>query len=369
MPKKKYLFASMGPGETSQARALAKYIAKKGGEILFCLRRGKNLPFLSKDREFKVFITETPKDLKKVIEKEKPDIVLFFNSKMWGSCKGFLENPLFKKPPLTVCIDSNWLFNDKKYPTFRFIEWADKYLVLFPKKVFKLGLKENGGDFIIPKNVLKKIIPVGFIPSYKKPSQKRILKTRKKYKIQKKEKFIFSYFSDFEAGHRVFAFDNLIDAVDRLIKKGKKIKVLYTGPTEDLDPNKLKKTWLIKIRKLSASEYFLTLASSDLVFQHQGMATLTQAISSGIPAICNVHNLRGGSILRLHFWEVAPFKRAGACEMFSKSTPIKEISKEIEQLLYNPKARQRIQKNQKLIFEQGEKSSFEILKDLLSTKL
>lgn len=363
----RYLFVSRGPGETGQARALAKYIAKKGGEILFCLLQEKNLSFLSKDREFKVFVTETPKKLKKIIEQEQPDILLFFNSKIWGGFQGFSENLLFKKSPLVVCVDSNWLFNNKKYSTFRFIEWADKYLVLFSKKVFELGLKENGGDFIISKNVLKKIIPIGFMPSYKKLSQKEILKIRKKYKIQKKEKFIFSYFSGFGAGHRTFAFNNLIEAVDRLIKKGKRIKVLYTGPTENLDSDKLKRNWLIKRKELSSSEYFLTLASSDLVFQHQGMVTLAQAISAQVPVICNVHLLKGESILRLHFWEVVPFERAGVCGMFSKFTSIKKISKKIEQLLYNPRVRQTMQKNQKLILEEGEKKAFEILLKSLSS--
>jgi len=367
--KIKYLFASMGPGETGQARALAKYIAKKGGKIFFCVRKEKSASFLSRDKEFKVFITETPEKFKKNIEKTRPDIILFFNSKIWGNFEGFSENPSFKKPLLTVCVDSNWLFNEKRYPNFRFIKWADKYLILFPKKVFELGLKKSGGDFIIQKDILKRIIPVGFIPSYKKPTQEKILKIRKKYKIQKEEKFIFSYFSGPEAGHRVFAFNNFIDATDRLVKKGKKIKALYVGPTKSLDSNRLKKSWLIKERGLSASDYFLTLASSDLIFQHQGMVTLAQAISAQVPVICNVHNLRGWSIPRLHFWEVGPSVRAGACEMFSKSSPIKKISERTEKLLYNPKIRQKMQKNQKLILEQGEKKSFEILKDLLSAKL
>lgn len=368
--KTKYLFASMGPGETGQARALAKYIAKNGGEIFFCVRGKKSASLLSEDRRFKVSITKTPEKFKKIMEKTRPDIVLFFNSKMWGNFKGFSENPPFKKPPLTVCVDSNWLFDEKRYSTFRFIKWADKYFVLFPKKIFELGLKKNGGNFIIPKDILKRIIPVGFIPSYKKPAREKILKTRKKYKIQKEEKFIFSYFSSPEAGHRVFAFNNFIDATDRLVKKRKKIKALYVGPTEDLDSNRLKKSWLIKRRELSVSEYFLTLASSDLVFQHQGMVTLAQAISAQVPVICNVHNLKGFSILRLHFWEVGPSVRAGVCEMFSKSSSIKEISEKVEELLYNPKSRQRMQKKQRLMLEEGEKKAFEILlKNLSSSKL
>lgn len=364
----KYLFVAMGPGETSQARALAKYIEKKGGEILFALHQRKNLHFLVEDKKFKIFLTENPQKLKRIVEKEKPDILLLFNSKMWGNFREFFETPPFKKPTLALCLDSNWLFNDKRYPAFRFIKWVDKYLVLFPKKIFESGLKENSGDFVIPKNVLQKIIPVGFIPSYKKPSQKSILKIRKKYGIQKNQKFIFSYFSGFGAGHRIFAFNNLFLAIEKLIKKGRKIKVLYVGPTHDLDPEKLKKNWLLKEEFLSAKEYFLTLSKTDLIFQHQGMATLSQAIAAQVPVICNVHILKERVLPKLHFWEVSPFKRAGVCEMFSKSTPIGKIAKTIDELLFNEKKRREMQKKQKLIWKNGEEKAFKIIKNLLKEK-
>ena len=363
--KIKFLFVARGPGETSQARALAKYIAKKGEKVLFCLLQKKNFHFLSEDKEIKTFLTKNPKELKKIIEKENPDALLIFNSKTWGGINGFLEKPPFKKPPLIISFDSNWLFNNKKYPAYQFIKWCDKYLVLFPKKIFEMGLKEKKGNFIISKKILKKIIPVGFIPSYKKLSQNRIAKIRKEYGVQKNEKLIFSYFSGFGAGHRVFAFNNLIDAVERLIKKGEKIKVLYVGATDNLDQDKVKKEWLILKKKLSSNEYFFALSASDLVFQHQGMVTLCQAISVQVPVFCNVHLLKGCPILKLHFWEVDPFKRIKVCEMFSKTTSIKKISKKIEEFLYNSTFRGKMQKKQKLIFEDGEKKSYEIIKKLI----
>jgi len=367
--KIKYLFVARGPGETSHARALAKYMARMDEKVLVCLLQKKNFHFLSRDKEIKTCLTETPKKLKKIIEKENPNALLIFNSKTWGGTDNFLEKPPFKKPSLVIGVDSNWLFNNKKYPAYQFIEWCDKYLILFPKKIFELALKEKGGDFIISKKILKKIIPVGFIPSYKKPSRKTVAKIRKEYKVQKNEKFIFSYFSGFGAGHRIFAFNNLIKSVERLIKKGKKIKVLYIGATDNLDQNKIKKDWLIIKENLSSHKYFLTLASSDLVFQHQGMVTLAQAISAQIPVLCNVHLLKGRPILKLHFWEVGPFKRAKVCEMFSKTTSIKKISQKIEELLYNPVSRKKMQKKQKLIFEDGEKKSYKIIKKLLKEKL
>jgi UDP-N-acetylglucosamine:LPS N-acetylglucosamine transferase len=56
----------------------------------------------------------------------------------------------------------------------------------------------------------------------------------------------------------------------------------------------------------------------------------------------------------LHFWEVLPFKRAGVCEMFSKTTKIEKIEKRIEELLYEKKEIQKMKRKQKEIFKKGE---------------
>lgn len=366
MEKLKFLFVGRGPGEVSQARALAKYIAEKGGKIIFAVHQKSNLFFLSEDKSknFKIFLTENPDSLKKLVESENPDVLLLFNSKMWGNL--FHNNPGFKKPKLSLCVDSNWLFNNKKYfPNFQAIQWVDHYLVLFSKKIFELGLKKYKGDFTIPQEFLKRIIPVGFIPSYQKPKKKDLLEIRKKMGIKNDEKFIFSYFSGLGAGHRIFAFENLISAVDKLVEKGRKIKVLYIGPTADLAQNKLERKWLIKREKLEASEYFLTLASADLVFQHQGMVTLSQAISVQVPVIANVHILKGKPIPYLHFFEVRPFFKAGACQMFSKTTPLSKIGKITEQLLYDKEIRKKMRIAQKAIFEKGEEKAYKIIQKLI----
>jgi len=366
----KYLIVGMGPGETSQARALAKYIARKGNVILFAVRKKTNIHFVENDKEFKVFLTENIQDLVNLVEEEKPDVFLLFNSKMWGS-KGFAENPPFQKPKVCLSVDSNWLFNNKKYfPNFQSNTWMDKYLINLPKRIFEKGLKKNGGGFVIPPERIREMIPVGFIPSYKKPSREKIKSLRKKYRIKKDEKFIFSYFSGFETGHRIFAFNNLIRSVDILVKKGLKIKVLYIGPTSDIDPKMLNRDWLIREERIPTNEFFETLSSSDLVFQHQGMVTLAQAISASIPVICNVHLLTMYShkVSKLHFWEVEPFDKIGVCKMFSKSSPIKEISQEIKKLLYDNKVIEKMKKNQKIILEEGEPKAYQIINNLLDEK-
>lgn len=352
----KYLFVARGPGETGQAAALAKFIADRGGNILFCLLQEKNKFFLKGEKRFKIFLTENKEKLAKIVEKEKPEILLLFNSKIWG--KEFSESPCFPKPLISIGLDSNWLFNNKAYPYYSYTKWADIFFVFFPKKIFQLGLK----NFNIEKQELKKIIPVGFIPSYKKPRLSDIKKKRKELNLQKNEKLIFSYFSGFGAGHRIWAFYNLVKAVDRMKKKGKKLKVLYIGPTEDI---KIKRQWLVLKNKMSTEEYFLTLAASDLVFQHQGMVTLAQAISCQIPVITNVSLLKNKALPKIHFFEVEPFAKTKTCLMFSKSSPIKKISKGIEDLLFNKKAIETMKKNQKAILRNGEKQALKIIKKLL----
>lgn len=356
----KILFVCRGPGETGQARALGKFLAKKGAKIVFCLHQEKNLFFLEKDKEFKVFLTPKPENLKKIVEKEKPKILFLFNSKMWDD--NFKKECPFKRPDFVFCADSNWLFNNKKYPDYKYVEWADKYFILFPQKIFELGQKGRGGMFEIEKEIKEKIIPVGFVPSYQPVSKEKREKIRKKLGIKKNEKFIFSYFSGWGAGHRVWAFENMIKAIDFLIKKGRKIKALYVGPLENL--TEIKRPWLILKEKMSAKDFFLILNSSDLVFMHQGMVTLAQAISCQIPVISNVSILKK-ELPKLHFGEVSPFKRAGVCEMFSKTTKIEKIAKKIEELLYKRKEREKMKKRQKEIFEAGEEKIFEEIKKLL----
>jgi len=342
----KFCFVSRGPGETGQARALAKFLSKKGGKILFCLHQERNLFFLKDDKEFKVFLTPEPKNLKKILENEKPDFLFLFNSKMWDD--DFKKKCPFKKPKFVFCFDSNWLFNNKKYPQYKFVKWADKYFILFPERIFRLGLKEFGGNFEIEKGIKEKLIPIGFIPSYLPTTKEKKERIRKELGVQKEEKLIFSYFSGFGAGYRSWALENFVKVMNSLIKKGRKIKAVYIGPKIGIQ-----KEWLIGKEGVSAKKYFEILSSSDLVFMHQGMVTLAQAISCQIPVICNVSILKT-ELPRLHFWEVLPFKKAGVCEMFSKTTKIEKIEKRLEELLYEKKEIQKMKRKQKEIFEKGE---------------
>lgn len=362
--KIKFLFVSRGPGETSQARALARFIYQKGGKIIFALHQKINFHFLEKDRKiFSVFLTENPEKLKGLLKIKKPDVILFFNSKMWGKYREFQQIPPSPKP-LVLCVDSNWLFNEKKYHFYNFIEWADSYLINIPEEIFNFGLKEKGGNFSVSPEIKNKIKPVGLIPYYRKISLNKKIEIRKKYKIKENEKLIFSYFSGFGAGHRIWALDNLLKSAEKIIKKGFKIKLFYLGPVENIDPKKLKKDWIILKKSLGADEFYSILASSDLIFQHQGLATLSQAISAQVPVICNVSRLSKEKLPQIHFWELKPFEKAGVCSLFSKSAPTEKINQEIIKLLFDGKKIEKMKKAQKKYHFSGEEKTYKIIKNL-----
>ncbi len=361
--KKKYLFVSMGAGEFSQAVGAASYISKRGEKIIFCALQEINLPFLEGD-VFPKHHTPTPEKLKKVVLKEKPDIILYFNSKIWKKEKSFRAKSPFPNIP-SITVDSNWLFNEKKYPDFPHLKWSNKHLVNLPKNIFHLGLKENGGGFSIPPNTLKEIKPVGFVPFHEKVSQKRIKEIREKYCIKKDEKFIFSYFGGFGAGHRLWALEKLLKAVDKLIREGRKIKIIYVGSEKGVCSKKMKKNWITHEKLVSWDLFSEILSSSDLVFQHQGLATLTQAIYANIPVITNVKRFTGKKIPEIHLHEVTPFEKTKTCIMQKASTSQKEVCKNIENLLYNKKSREKIIKGQKNNFYRGENAIYHEAKKLL----
>lgn len=364
MKKVKFLILTMGPGETIQGIALANYAAEKGNDITFATRLKLNYRFLKKQKQqFKVCLVETEKRLKNIFEKEKPDVFVLCNSKVVHYYKAFFLLPPSPKP-VTVSLDSNWLFlkNEKWYS---FIEWADRYLIVFPKKIFNLGLKKYGGNYNIPCHIIKKIETVGFIPSFKKIPQNKQLEIRKKYNIGKDEKLIFSYFGGFGAGFHLWVLNNLIKATESLIQKGLKIKIIYVSPEENIK-NIEKKSWLIREESLSNEEFFSILSSSDLVFQHQGLGTLAQAISSQIPVIANVRNIEEEPYPNhAHAWEVGPFAKLNMCKMFYKNSPIENIKKAIKELLYDKKEIAEMKKAQKKYYVSGEPNAYKIIKKLL----
>lgn len=366
--RNKFLFIAMGPGESVQGIGLANYAMEKGNDIVFITRAKVNYDFIKKQiKNAKILLIENVENLKKILENEKPDVLVLCNSKI-----ARYYDSLFMKSPsekiVSVSLDSNWLF-EKDGGWYSCADWLDKYFVIFPEKIFNFGLKKYGGNYDIPSEIAKRIETIGFIPFFKKPSLKTCLSVRKKYKIKKNQKLIFSYFSGYGATHRGWAFDNLEKAVDSLIQKGLDIKVVYVGAKNDLSAESVKKDWLLVEEKLNVKDFYLALASSDLVFQHQGFGTLSQAFSANIPVIANVMDLSDEVRAKhAHAWELAPFAKLGLCDMFYRSTPIEEISKGIEELLRDKKAIKKMKTIQRKYYFAGEPGAYKEIKQLLKNK-
>src|SRR3989338_11380450 len=162
---KKVFIAALGPGEISQGMAFAKYALSKGSAVSFAVLRKSNLPFLPKtSARFQKLLAPTPRKLNALVEKSRPDVLVLCNSKMFSWDAYFINHPPDPKP-LTVSIDSNWLFF--KESPYQSLPWIDRYYINLPEKVFRFGRKEFGGHYRISPHMFKKIKVAGVIPSYK----------------------------------------------------------------------------------------------------------------------------------------------------------------------------------------------------------
>lgn len=365
--KIKFLILTIGPGETAQGIAFGKHAIKRGGNVVFAVRVKSNQIFFNGGEKYKVFFADTSEKLRKLWEKEKPDVFVLCNSKAARQYENFFMNFSFQDK-VFVTLDSNWLFyRGEKW--YSFTEGADKYLIVFPKKIFDSGLKKNGGNYNISDSVMKKIEPVGFIPSYRRISLNLRRKVRKKFDIKKNEKLIFSYLGGFApaASFKFWALEKLAAAVDNLRKKGLKIKIIHIGDIEKETFEK-GKDFIIKNRIYGENEFFLTLASADLVFQHQGLGTLAQAISSNVPVIANVRDLVEEPPRHAHAWEIGPFEKFNLCKMFYRSSSVENVQKGIETLLYDKIEIRKMRNAQKKYYQGGEAKAYRIIRKLLKNK-
>lgn len=350
---RRFFIAAMGPGEIGQGISFAQYAISQGDRVFFSVPSREYLPLAKiKSPNYSLEIIKNSKELKEAIQKNKPHALILCNSKIFTREDDFVNNlPVPKIPSLSI--DSNWLFSPSS--PYIFNEWIDRYCVNLPKRVFLKGLKKNGGHYSIPKKNLKKIKVVGLVPSYHTISDKAKKITRRKYKIAENEKLIFLYFSmSYMIKPEVVL--KVYNAVKQLRTEGHKIKVVnFTNkPLHLIDPRD--KDWFMFLPLTNADIFSKTLASSDLIFQHQGLATLEQAIGMNVPSITNVKDVKDEKHPKAHrhSWEVEPFAQCGVCAMFFFHDSIKLIKKEIARLLYDHKARENMIKKQKALQSKGE---------------
>lgn len=315
----------MGPGETSQGLAVGKFLKAAGETVSFIVLQEELLSFIGSDFSSS-FISEST-EIKNKIDKDNFDFVLLCNSKMFRGDRVFQDTPPINKP-IVATLDSNWLFNQPE--KYSIIKWADHYFLNFPQIVFENGLVKNGGRYQIPTGIMSRIVNTGLIPSYEKPNKDIIQETRKRLNINFDQKLIFAYIGSGTTKRGDFykkctsIFNSLYEKYDNRIKI---IFVQYCGPSYE---------WLApqSSRPLNSSEFYNYLAASDLVFQHQGLGTLEQAISANIPVIANVNRPAINEKVNAHAWEVEPFQRSGLCKMHYYDDSIFEIVSSIEALIF-----------------------------------
>lgn len=352
MPSYDYLIYAMASGETSQAYAVIKQMQKR--LLTSVLAIGKPIGehfFGDHTSDIPYEYAPTTKELKILVEKYHPKKMLFFNSKSFRRESDFIINkPLFLKQIPCFTLDSNWLFeNSQIYPSIR---WADKNFVNFPPELFEMGLKKKGGYFAIDEHVLARIHPIGFIPSYQKISPEERTQIRAKLGVMAEQKLIFCYFSGFGAQARTWVFENLIKSLD--ILNNPQIKVVYAGDTSLLDSSLLSRPYLINAKGLDINNFYKTLSASDLIFQHQGLATMAQGIAAQIPIIANVSFYKDEELPYLHKGEIEPFEKLGLCRLFEKTTSIDLIIQAIKTLLFDKPTIDMMNNSQKRLSSIGE---------------
>jgi len=350
----KMLIITMGPGETTQGAALGKFAVHDGNKVSFALLKKENEIFVQ-IKNIKAELIKNSQELIQEIDKKKYDVVFFCNSKMFNDDKNF-QNANLQNRPLCVSIDSNWIFGEND----SYIKWLDRYFINLPDDVFDFGLKKNNGGFEIPKSIMKKIETVGLVPSYEPLSAARRQKIRQSLKIKPDQKLIFSYFGSGVTFHNDF-YQKFLRVFDRLNQKHRdKFRVLYIGD------RKVNKPWNIRFNKsINVDWFYQLLASSDLIFQHQGLGTLEQAISAQISVISNVERLNKNGIPHLHDLEVTPFEKAGLCCRHYFDDSIGDVVSSIEKLLFDERIRTKMINSQKAHYSIGEKKILSAVCSLL----
>ncbi len=333
--------------------AFAQYALQRGDRVIFSVPERHYLPLVRhKHARLRPVLAPSSKILKQIIKQEGVDILILCNSKIYNRNDDFTSAPPEPLLP-TLSIDSNWLFSPQSpYP---FSPWIHRYCLNFPKPIFKLGLKKFGGHYTIPRSVLAKISVVGLIPSYKPITLHERKKIRTAYGITKNEKLIFLYTS---IGYlaKPIVFLKALEAARLLRAAGRQTKMIYFGDTPSVKLTKQDREWFLLYPRTSARHFSKVLASSDLVFQHQGLSTLEQSIGAQIPVIATVRDRKNEKLPRYHrhAWEVGPFARYGACAMFYFNSAPKTIANKMEALLFHAREREAMRNKQRTLYSKGE---------------
>jgi len=343
----KILFVVKGLGEYSQAQPIAKIFQKNNEQISFITEDKFVKEIIINDR---FDLIEYSTNINSLLKEIKADALFLCNSHTTNIYQ--LERP--KNIKKIFSLDSNWLFNNKKYldlglKKFYTYEWIDHMYVVFPKSIFEANLKENKGYYDIDKFFKNKIYCPGFIPSGETYSdiQKRSIKN--KFNIRDDVKVISVYF-----GNHQFHSDVYNQAVKDIEHKiGTIINELHSNNSIiDYQMIKLNGNHIDLNIKDSIS-FDEEIAISDLVIMHYGYGTLPKIFHKQIPVISLIPKVNND--YHTNFYELSPCIRKNALKyLIFDEFNIRELKELILSMIFDKNLIENIKINQKKLFEKGE---------------
>ena len=341
----KIIFVVHGLGEYAQAQAVADLLQRKKENIFF-LSKDKLIKSIAFNDNFSII--DEKDDINNILNKTEADALFICNSHT--NIPYNLSRP--NKIKKIFSLDSNWLFNNKKFNSqnlqkYSTYPWIDTIYALFPKSIFDINLKENGGYYELEKYFKERIYCPGFVPSGKSInfSEKQIL--RKKYNIANGKKVISFYFGD-----KAFHSDNYNGMVSETMRIISLIlNDLKTISKIDFEIKKLDSD-VPDVRK-SSVHFDEELSISDLVIMHYGYGTLARVFHKKIPVICFIPPI--GNKDHSNYFELSPLIKKNVIKHFFFDKFEKtELKDTILSLLSDQTAIKEIKNNQETIFIKGE---------------
>ena len=343
----KIIFVVHGLGEYAQAQAVADLLQRKK-ENIFLLSKDKLIKDIAFNDNFSIM--DEKDDINNILNKTEADALFLCNSHT--NIPYNLSRP--NKIKKIFSLDSNWLFNNKKFNSqnlqkYSTYPWIDTIYALFPKSIFDINLKENGGYYELEKYFKEKIYCPGFVPSGKSInfSEKQIL--RKKYNIADGKKVISFYFGD-----KAFHSDNYNGMVSETMRIISLIlNDLKTISKIDFEIKKLDSD--VPDKRKSSVHFDEELSISDLVIMHYGYGTLARIFHKKIPVICFIPPV--GNKDHSNYFELSPLIKKNAIKHFFFDKFEKtELKDTIVSLLLNESAIKDSRHYQEDIFVAGEEN-------------
>lgn len=341
----KILFVVHGLGEYAQAQAVADLLQKKGKNIFF-LCKDKLIKDIAFNDNFSII--DEKDNINNILNKTEADALFLCNSHTNITYNLSRPNKIKK----VFSLDSNWLFNNKKYDSekshkFYTYPWIDMIYALFPKPIFEANFKENGGYYEIEKYFKNRIYCPGFVPSGNSLNSSEKIILRKKYRINNGKKIISLYFGDrtFHSGNYNKMVAETMRTISLILNDLKNInKIDFEIRKLDADvPDKQK----------SSIHFDEELSISDLVIMHYGYGTLARVFHKKIPVICFLPPVE--SEIHSNYFELSPLIKKDAIKHFFFDKYEKtELKDTIVNLLLNESAIKDIRRHQENIFVPGE---------------